>query len=68
MSNAWKIAIVATGSTAEMREPKAKDSTKFNLYATSAIPSKYIPLPITKAEIVVPTEIIRKELENISTY
>jgi len=30
-SRAWKIATVATGSTAEMREPKAKDSEKLRL-------------------------------------
>ena len=30
-SSAWKIASVATGSTAEMREPKAKLWTKLSL-------------------------------------
>ena len=29
-SKAWKMAIVATGSTADIREPKAKLSTKFS--------------------------------------
>lgn len=33
---AWKIASVATGSTADMREPNAKLSTKVSLYTTSA--------------------------------
>ena len=35
-SMAEKIASVATGSTAEIKEPKAKLSTKSNLYATDA--------------------------------
>ena len=48
------MATVATGSTAEMSEPKAKDSTKFKWYATPAMLSKYSPLAITMAEIVVP--------------
>lgn len=30
-SSAWNIATVATGSTAEIREPKAKDSEKLSL-------------------------------------
>lgn len=33
---AWKMARVATGSTADMREPNAKLSTKVSLYTTSA--------------------------------
>lgn len=33
---AWKIAKVATGSTADISEPKAKLSTKVNGYTTSA--------------------------------
>ncbi len=40
----WNIARVATGSTAEMREPKAKLSTKFSLYTISASPSRYTPV------------------------
>lgn len=33
-SMAWKIAKVATGSTAEMSEPKAKLSTAVKVYTT----------------------------------
>lgn len=76
MSNAWKIAIVATGSTAgrfvwsnirccdlwpssfnyspEISDPKAKLSMKLSWYATSAMPRRYTPLPITRALIAVP--------------
>lgn len=36
MSSAWKMARVATGSTAEMSEPKAKHSGKLKLYAKPA--------------------------------
>lgn len=35
-SRAWKMASVATGSTAEIKDPKAKLSTMSNSYATSA--------------------------------
>jgi len=35
-SKAWKMAKVATGSTADMSEPKAKLSSKSNGYATFA--------------------------------
>lgn len=35
-SKAWKIARVATGSTAEIRDPKANDSIQLSLYTTWA--------------------------------
>ena len=54
-SKAWKMAKVATGSTAEMSEPKAKLWTKLSGYTTSAWPRMKIPPPTIRAEIVVPT-------------
>jgi len=47
-SSAWNIANVATGSTAETKDPNAKLSTTLNLYTTSACGNQILYLSISK--------------------
>lgn len=53
-SRDWKIARVATGSVAEMRAPKVRESRRVRGYDISICPAKYAPIPTIKVEMRVP--------------